>query len=72
MTATIDFEVKRADEATLWAAFDAAGETVSRNVVRAAEAEVMTDSKVLYRTTLFSTERITPRERVILARSASG
>jgi hypothetical protein len=67
VTAAIDFEVKRADEATLRAAFDGAGETTSRVVARANEGDTITDAKVLYRATLFSTEKITPRERVVLA-----
>ncbi|MFO0938929.1 MAG: DUF4349 domain-containing protein [Gemmataceae bacterium] len=71
VTAQIDFEVKRTEEAQIRAAFDAAGETVSRNVVRAPEAEVMTDAKVLYRVTLSSTERITPREKLVLASEVS-
>jgi hypothetical protein len=62
VTAQLDFEVRRADEGAIRAALDAAGEVVSRQVIRAPEGIDSTDSKVLYRVTLLATSRLSPRE----------
>lgn len=62
VTAQVDFEVRRADEPALRAALDAAGEVISRQVGRAPESDSVTDTKVLYRTTLFAAGRLRPRE----------
>ena len=67
VTAQLDFEVRRADEGTIQPALAAAGEIVSRNVTRAAEADGVTDSKVLFRTTLVSASRLRPKEISTLA-----
>jgi hypothetical protein len=62
VTAQVDFEIKRADEAAVRTAVQGAGEMVSRQTVRSTETENTTDSKVLYRATLFGIERVAPRE----------
>jgi hypothetical protein len=65
--ALLDFEVRRADEVAMQAALNAAGEVVSRNVVRTPDGDNLTDGKVLYRTTLVSAVRVRPRESFSLA-----
>jgi Domain of unknown function (DUF4349) len=67
VTAQIDFEVPRQDEAALSAALAAAGEIVSRNVSRATDGENLTDAKVLFRTALLSAANLKPRETTTLA-----
>ena len=62
VTAQFDFEVRRAEEGAARAALDTAGETLSRQVGRAAESDSVTDSKVLYRVTLLAANRLKPRE----------
>lgn len=52
ITAQLDFEVKRADDAAVRAALDAAGEVIARQVDRAAESDNVTDTKVRYRVTV--------------------
>ena len=67
ITAQLDFEVKRADEIAIRAAFDAAGDVIARQVTRAAEAEGLTDTKVTYRATLLTANRLRPRELMTLS-----
>jgi hypothetical protein len=67
VTAQLDFEVRRADEAAVQATLGKAGEVLSRNVVRAPEAANMTDGKVLIRTALVSAAAVPPRLSVTLA-----
>ncbi len=67
VSAQLDFEVRRADEPALQAALAAVGDLVSRNVTRAADTENVTDSKVMFRTTLVSAARLKPRETTTLA-----
>ena len=67
ITAQIDFEVKRADEAAMRAALDAAGDVIARQVTRATEGDGVTDTKVTYRVTLLSANRLRPRETMTLA-----
>jgi Domain of unknown function (DUF4349) len=62
ITAQFDFEVKRTEEGKIRAAIAAAGEVVSRQVVRSPESDSVTDVKVLYRTTLLASSRLRPRE----------
>jgi hypothetical protein len=64
--AQFDFEVRRTDEGTLRASVDNLGEVLTRLVSRAPESENVTDSKVLYRTTLLAANQLKPRERFIL------
>jgi hypothetical protein len=66
VTAQFDFEVKRTEEATLLAAIAAAGETVGKTVSRAPESDSVTDTKVLYRTSIFSAAKIPARETTVL------
>lgn len=66
VTAQFDFEVKRTEEATLLAALNAAGDTVSKTVSRAPESDSVTDTKVLFRTSLFNAARLQPRETTTL------
>jgi hypothetical protein len=66
VTAQLDFEVRRADEGAIRAALDAAGEVLSRQVIRAPESNDSTDTKVLYRVTLLATTRLSPRETTTL------
>jgi hypothetical protein len=66
VTASLDFEVQRTEEAAVKAALDSAGETVSRQLAHAAENEAATDTKVLYRMTLLPANRLKPRETTTL------
>ena len=67
ITAQLDFEVKRADEPSVRAALDAAGDVIARQVTRAAETEGVTDTKVTYQATLLTANRLRPRELMTLA-----
>ncbi len=71
VTAQFDFEVKRTEEATLLAAIAAAGETVGKTVSRAPESDSVTDTKVLFRTSLFSAAKIPARETTVLQLSVA-
>ncbi|HSQ57847.1 MAG TPA: hypothetical protein VLM40_19140, partial [Gemmata sp.] len=62
VTAQFDFEVRRADDAAIRVAFDAAGEVVGRQVTRAAESASVTDAKVRYNVALLAANRLKPRE----------
>src|SRR5262249_22628732 len=67
VTAQLDFEIRRADEAAIRTALDTVGEVVARQVTRAAESENVTDAKVLYRATLLPANRLKPRESTTLS-----
>src|SRR5262249_22935529 len=67
VTGQLDCEVRRADETVVQEALAKAGEVLSRNVVRAAEAPNMTDAKVLFKTSLLSAANIAPRVSTTLA-----
>jgi hypothetical protein len=67
VTAQLDFEVRRADEAAVQTALAAAGDVIARNVTRAPEGDNVTDAKVLFRTVLMSVTRLRPRETTTLA-----
>lgn len=71
VTAQFDFEVKRTEEATLLAAIAAAGEVVGKTVSRAPESDSVTDTKVLFRTSLFSAAKIPARETTVLQLSVA-
>jgi hypothetical protein len=62
VTATLHFQVKRAEEPAVRGALDLAGEAVGRTVVRAAEGTETTDAKVLYQVSLSAADRVRPRE----------
>jgi glycine cleavage system regulatory protein len=66
VNAQLDFEVRRSEDAAIVTALAAAGETISRNVNRAADTENVTDGKVLYRTTFVSAGKLRPREVITL------
>ena len=67
ITAQFEFEVRRTDEAAVRAALDAAGDVLSRQVTRAGENEGATDTKVLYKVSLLSANRLRPRETATLS-----
>jgi hypothetical protein len=67
ITAELDFEVRRSEEGAARAALEAAGEVLSRQVTRAPESDSVTDTKVLYKVTLLSANRLKPRETTTLA-----
>jgi hypothetical protein len=62
ISAQIDVDVRRPDDANFRTALDAAGEVLSRQVNRAPEGDEFTDSKVLYRISLLPADRLPPRE----------
>ncbi len=62
VTATLDLEVRRADEAVLRAALSKAGDTYTRKVTRAADADNVVDSKVRWQVTFLNQANIPPRE----------
>jgi hypothetical protein len=62
----LDFEVRRSDDTALQAALAAAGEVLSRSVVRSPEGDNVTDTKVLFKTTLIGLAGIPPRETTVL------
>jgi hypothetical protein len=66
ITAQLDFEIRRADEAAVSAALTAAGDTFSRNVTRAADADNVVDSKVHWQVSLINQDQIPPRETTTL------
>jgi hypothetical protein len=63
----LDFEVKRADEGAVLAALGAAGEVVSRQTNRAAEADGVTDTKVRIHAEFVNARLLAPRETTTLA-----
>jgi hypothetical protein len=62
VTATLDFEVRRADEDAVRAALLKAGAVYTRKVSRAADAENVVDSKVRWQVTFLNQATIPPRE----------
>jgi hypothetical protein len=62
VTATLDFEVRRADEDGIRAALLKAGAVYTRKVSRAADAENVVDSKVHWQITFVNQTNIPPRE----------
>jgi hypothetical protein len=66
VTAQLDFDIPRTEEAALAAAMSTAGEMFSRNVVRAQESENVIDSKVRLQVSLIFQARIPPRETITL------
>jgi hypothetical protein len=65
ITATLDFEVRRDDEAVLRAALTTAGDVYTRKVSRAADSENVVDSKVHWQVTFINQASIPPRETYI-------
>ncbi|CAN5646507.1 hypothetical protein BH11PLA2_BH11PLA2_53270 [soil metagenome] len=64
--AQLDFEVRRSEEAAVNTALTAAGDVAARTVTRAVETDAVTDSKLLYRVTLFNVAKLKPRETTTL------
>jgi hypothetical protein len=68
VSAQVDFEIRRADEAELSAAFAGVGEVIARNVQRAPDTEKnVVDSKVQWKVTIINQANIKPREIRTLA-----
>ena len=65
ITGTLDFEVRRSEEAILHAALTAAGDIYTRNVTRAQDGENVIDSKVHWQLTLINQTQIPPRETFV-------
>jgi hypothetical protein len=66
VTAQIDFEIRRPDEATVQTVLDKTGEVISRQATRAPESDNVTDTKVLHRVTIMANARVKARETVTL------
>lgn len=66
ITATLDFEIVRADEAAMEAALAQIGDAYSRNVTRAQDGENVLDSKIRMQVTLVNQSHIPPRENILL------
>jgi hypothetical protein len=66
-TAQLDFDVRRTDENAVLAAISTAGEVLSRQVVRAAESQNVTDKKVVYQIEFVPASGIAPRELVSIS-----
>jgi hypothetical protein len=64
-TATLDVEVRPADEAILRAALASAGEVYTRTVSRAADADNVVDSKVFWKIKFINQATIPPRETFV-------
>jgi hypothetical protein len=62
VTATLDVEIRRADEAVLRAALATAGDIYTRKASRAADADNVVDSKVHWLVTFLNQANIPPRE----------
>ena len=67
--ATLDFDVRRSDEATIQLALSGAGEVLSRTVVRLPEGNNVTDTKVLFKVEFAA--NVQPRETVTLKIAAT-
>jgi hypothetical protein len=66
ITADLDFEIRRTQEATLDGTLARIGEVYSRNVVRAPESENVSDRKVRFQVKLVNQVTLPPRETVVL------
>jgi hypothetical protein len=66
ITAQLDFEIRRADEAAITAALAAAGDIYSRTVARAQDSDTVIDSKVRYTLVVINQARIPARETATL------
>lgn len=65
VTATLDFEIRRTDEAVLRAALTTAGDIYTRKASRAADADNVVDSKVHWLVTFLNQANIPPRETYV-------
>lgn len=66
ITAQLDFDIKRTDEGAIRTALAAAGESLSRQVVRAPESDSVTDTKIAYKVSLSAAARLRPRDSITL------
>jgi hypothetical protein len=66
ITAQLDFDIRRADEATMNPELSKIGDVFSRKVVRTPDKDDVLDSKLRMLVSLVSQSRIPPRETVIL------
>ena len=64
VTAQLDFDVRRTDEPSLQGALETTGEVLNRRVDRRADAENVTDAKMMFLVHLISTNAIEPRETI--------
>jgi hypothetical protein len=62
VTAQLDFEVRRPEEAVARTALEKTGEVISRQVNRAPESDNVTDTKVLLRVSIIANIRVKARE----------
>jgi hypothetical protein len=67
VTATLDFEVRRADEDAVRAVLATAGDVYVRKVSRAADADNVVDSKVYWQVKFLNQADIPPRETYVFA-----
>jgi hypothetical protein len=67
LSAQLNFEVRRTEEAAIRAELDKVGEVIARQATRAPESDQVTDSKVLYQTSFVAANRLKPREVMTLA-----
>jgi hypothetical protein len=70
VVAVLDFDIRRVDEPAVQAALAEAGEFLSRNIVRQAESDNVTDTKVRFALRLVSVGGITARESNNLSMAA--
>jgi hypothetical protein len=66
VTAQLDFEIPRIDEAAVADTMSGIGDVYSRNVVRAQDGDTVVDSKVRLQVSLVNVARIPPRETTVL------
>jgi hypothetical protein len=66
ISAQLDLEIRRADEAAVAAAMTGAGDIFSRTVTRAPDSDTVVDSKVRWQVALINQDHIPPRETTIL------
>src|SRR5581483_1667876 len=67
ITAQLDFEVRRSEEAAIETALAAQGDIYSRSAARAAETEITVDSKVRFQVRFLNAGSLPPREKFIVA-----
>jgi anti-sigma factor RsiW len=67
ISADLEFDYQRTEEATIAAALSAAGEVHNRNVQRAQEADNTSDSKIRVTIRMLNVANIPPRETTVLA-----
>jgi hypothetical protein len=67
ISADLEFDYQRTEEAAIAAALSAAGEVHNRNVQRAQEADNLSDSKIRVTIRMLNVANIPPRETTVLA-----